>query len=46
MTKESSDTRPSLVGGGTALAVAMIVANAGNYVLNLFLGRVLDKVRS
>ena len=31
----------SLVGGGTYLAVAMIVANVGNYALNLFLGRVL-----
>lgn len=31
----------SLVRGGTYLAVAMIVANAGNFVLNLFLGRVL-----
>lgn len=30
-----------LVGGGSMLAVAMLVANAGNYVLNLFLGRVL-----
>lgn len=30
-----------LVAGGSALAVAMLVANAGNYVLNLFLGRVL-----
>ncbi|TFC17336.1 oligosaccharide flippase family protein [Cryobacterium glucosi] len=41
MTAEPSSRTPSLVGGGTALAVAMIVANAGNYVLNLFLGRVL-----
>ena len=35
-------TSPSgrlLLGGGSALAVAMLVANAGNYVLNLFLGR-------
>jgi O-antigen/teichoic acid export membrane protein len=31
----------SLVRGGTYLAVAMIVANAGNFGLNLFLGRVL-----
>jgi O-antigen/teichoic acid export membrane protein len=30
-----------LVGGGSMLAVAMMVANAGNYVLNLFIGRVL-----
>lgn len=30
-----------LVRGGSLLAVAMLVANAGNYVLNLFLGRVL-----
>lgn len=31
----------SLVGGGSTLAVAMILANAGNYVLNLYLGRAL-----
>lgn len=30
-----------LVTGGALLAVAMLAANAGNYVLNLFLGRVL-----
>ncbi len=32
----------ALVGGGTMLAVAMLVANAGNYVLNLFLARVMS----
>ncbi|KJC63835.1 Membrane protein involved in the export of O-antigen and teichoic acid [Agreia bicolorata] len=30
-----------LVRGGSLLAVSMLVANAGNYALNLFLGRVL-----
>ncbi|WP_222706083.1 oligosaccharide flippase family protein [Homoserinibacter sp. GY 40078] len=30
-----------LLGGGSLLGVAMLVANAGNYVLNLYLGRVL-----
>ncbi|QWT24312.1 oligosaccharide flippase family protein [Subtercola sp. PAMC28395] len=30
-----------LIGGGALLAIAMVVANAGNYILNLFLGRVL-----
>jgi len=34
-------TAKSLVSGGSYLAVAMIVANAGNFALNLFLGRVL-----
>ncbi|MCK2037534.1 oligosaccharide flippase family protein [Microbacterium sp. SSW1-49] len=30
-----------LVGGGSLLAGAMLLANGGNYLLNLFLGRVL-----
>lgn len=30
-----------LVGGGSMLAAAMMIANAGNYVLNLYIGRVL-----
>ena len=42
MTKDAAPAAAkSLVGGGSYLAVAMIVANAGNFVLNLFLGRVL-----
>lgn len=31
----------TMVRGGSLLAAAMLVANAGNYVLNLYLGRVL-----
>lgn len=31
-----------VAGGGSMLAVAMLVANAGNYLLNLYLGRVLS----
>ncbi len=30
-----------LVGGGSMLAAAMMIANAGNYVLNLYIGRAL-----
>ncbi len=46
MTEESrARTAPTegrrLVAGGSLLAGAMLVANAGNYALNLFLGRVL-----
>ena len=33
-----TDTR-ALLGGGSLLALAMMVANGGNYGLNLFLGR-------
>ncbi|WP_206487653.1 oligosaccharide flippase family protein [Rhodococcus sp. KRD162] len=37
----SSRVGRRLVGGGSMLAIAMLVANIGNYGLNLFLGRVL-----
>lgn len=36
--QNSSDTR-SLAAGGAALGIAMIIANAGNYLLNVVLGR-------
>lgn len=35
----TADPGPSLVRGGSLLAVATVAANAGNYVLNLLLGR-------
>ena len=46
MTEERRVEAPStggrrLVAGGSLLAAAMLVANAGNYALNLFLGRAL-----
>ncbi len=36
---EPGVTTRELLGGGTVLAVAMVAANAGNYILNLLLGR-------
>jgi len=37
--ERSGDDAKSLAAGGAALGVAMIIANAGNYLLNVFLGR-------
>ncbi len=37
--QERNDDAKSLAAGGAALGIAMIIANAGNYLLNVFLGR-------
>lgn len=37
--EERNDDAKSLAAGGAALGIAMIIANAGNYLLNVFLGR-------
>lgn len=39
---ESTTSAGSIVAGGLQFALAMVVANAGNFVLNLYLGRVLS----